>query len=299
MTYSSKYTNNDPNVRQGIRIDYVLLFATIVAIASHGFVIFGISFTDGHAPNSVARDVATAIMKNMEENKDATFIADGAQQGGGTSEEKVRLETSKISPLTDDNVQDTQDIINQQKQIRQRQYQQSYLRTTLSWRNADKENDNKDDTETNDLQEQEDRLRKEIATLEAQLSQQEQVLSAKSKIETIDTNSTTYGATASFLERFRIHVERVANQNYPIQALAKGLTGDVRLMVIIKADGTVKAIRLLESSGSSVLDEAAKQSVRQSAPYGKFTKEMSDILELRIIRTWRYSDGVNVESIEY
>ncbi|MDO5770372.1 MAG: TonB family protein, partial [Psychrobacter sp.] len=67
-----------------------------------------------------------------------------------------------------------------------------------------------------------------------------------------------------------------------------------RLMVIIKPDGNVKAIRLLESSGSNILDEAAKQSVRQAAPFGKFSADMKDIVELRLIRTYRYSDKVEV-----
>lgn len=88
--------------------------------------------------------------------------------------------------------------------------------------------------------------------------------------------------------------ERVANQHYPEQARLQNITGDVRLMVIINEDGTVKAIRLLESSGSTILDEAAKQSVRQSAPYGRFDAEMKDIVELRVIRTWRYANTLEV-----
>lgn len=110
----------------------------------------------------------------------------------------------------------------------------------------------------------------------------------------MDSNSTTHGKAAAYLENFRQHVERVANQYYPQQAKAQRIMGDVRLMVIINSDGTVKAIRLMESSGSVILDEAAKQSIRQSAPYGKFSKEMEDIVELRIIRTWRYSESLEV-----
>ncbi len=285
MSYSS-LPSNTPH------IDRTILIASVFAISLHLLIIFGISFTEGKDPDTIARDVAQAIVKNMKKNKDAKFISDGAQKGSGKAEKLQRLETSEISPLVDSDINDTQDIINRQKQIRQREYQQSYLKTTLSWRNSDKENDNKDDTDSENFEETQDRIRKEIATLEAQLSQQAKVLSAKSKIETIDSNSTTYGATAEFLENFRIHVESVANQNYISRIFAKGLTGEVRMMVIIRSDGTVKAIRLLESSGSSILDEAAKESVRQSAPFGKFTQEMKDILELRIIRTWRYSDGV-------
>ncbi len=273
------------------KFDPTMMYATIIAVSLHALAIFGIGFTEGKSPASVAREVATSLIENKKENKDANFIANGAQEGDGSTKEKVRLETSTISPLTAEEVQDTDDIINQQKQIQQRISKQSYLTTTLSWRDAEEEKDNKEDSKQSDLQEQQDRVRKQIATLEAQLSQQEQELSTQSNIKTIDTNSTTYGAISEFLENFRIHVERIANQNYPTQALSQGLTGDVRLMVIIRNDGSVKAIRLLESSGSPVLDEAAKNSVRQSAPYGKFTKDMKDLVELRIIRTWRYSDG--------
>ncbi len=49
----------------------------------------------------------------------------------------------------------------------------------------------------------------------------------------------------------------------------------------------IRAIRLLESSGHPVLDEAAKASVRRGAPFGRFDVNMKDISELRIIRTWR------------
>lgn len=191
-------------------------------------------------------------------------------------------------------MEEVQDIINLQKQVRQQNYQQSYLKTTLSFRHTKSENDNKNEKNRNDFQAQEARIRKQIATLEAQLSQKQQVFASKTKIETVDSNSTTHGKAAGYLENFRQHVERVANQYYPQQAKSKRITGDVRLMVIINADGTVKAIRLLESSGSVILDEAAKQSVRQSAPYGKFTKEMDDIVELRIVRTWRYSEQLEV-----
>ncbi len=279
------------------KIDSTTMYAIIIAMSLHLLIIFGISFTEGKSPASVAREVATSLVENKKENKDANFIANGAQEGGGTVKERVRLETSNVSPLTSEEVQSTEDIINQQKQIKQRLSKKSYLTTTLSWRKSDEEDDNTDDSKHSDLEEQQERVRKQIATLEAQLSQQEKDLSTQSNIKTIDTNSTTYGAISEFLENFRIHVERIANQNYPSQALAQDITGDVRLMVIIRNDGSVKAIRLLESSGFTVLDEAAKNSVRQSAPYGKFTKDMKDLVELRIIRTWRYSEGF--QQLEY
>lgn len=53
-------------------------------------------------------------------------------------------------------------------------------------------------------------------------------------------------------------------------------------------NGGIRAIRLIEGSGHSLLDEAAKASVRKAAPYGAFDKNMKDISELRIVRTWRF-----------
>ena len=209
-------------------------------------------------------------------------------------EEQLRQENDQISPLSAEQISETQDVISLQRQVRQQHYQESYLRTTLSWRQASVESDNDSKQAQDDMMAQEDRLRKQIATLETQLSQRQQVYATKSKVVTVDSNSTTRGAAADYINTFREHVERIGNLHYPMQARAQGITGEVRLMVIISSDGNIKAIRLLESSNSTLLDEAAKQSVRQAAPFGKFTKDMEDIVELRWIRTYRYSDKVDV-----
>lgn len=274
--------------------DYALPFATVVAISLHLIVIWGITFSAGTSPADKVQEVATVLTQNLQENEEANFIANASQEGSGQVRQQLRLETTQISPMSDSSINDTQDIIDQQRQQRQQRYQDSYLRTTLSYREVEAQNENKDDNEQNDVQEQEERLRQQIATLEAQLSQQQQVFAKKTKVETVDSNATTHGKAAEYLERFRQHVESVATENYPTQAQIQNIYGDVRMMVIINNDGTVKAIRLLESSGSTILDEAAKESVRKSAPFGKFTEDMSDIIELRVIRTWKYAGSIQV-----
>jgi periplasmic protein TonB len=69
------------------------------------------------------------------------------------------------------------------------------------------------------------------------------------------------------------------------------------LMVSILANGEVKEIVLLKSSGYSLLDEAAKQSVRLAAPFPPFPAEIrrdTDILQ--IIRTWKFSDRLTADN---
>lgn len=279
---------------QAPKRDRSLPMAIVIAVSVHVLIIFGISFSMGQDPAAMMQDVAKALTDNMQPNEDAHFIANASQIGGGTIEEQLRQETDQVSPLSAEQMSETQDVINLQRQTRQQRYQESYLRTTLSWRQATVESDNDSTQEQDDILAQEERLRKQIATLEAQLSQRQQIYATKSKVVTVDSNSTTHGAAADYINTFREHVERVGNLHYPAQARAQGITGDVRLMVVISSDGNVKAIRLLESSGSTILDEAAKQSVRQAAPFGKFTEDMNDIVELRLIRTYQYSDTVNV-----
>ncbi|WP_367103846.1 energy transducer TonB [uncultured Psychrobacter sp.] len=274
--------------------DFSLPMAVFIALLVHMIVIFGISFSMGQDPAAMMQDVAKALTENMQPNEDAHYIANASQQGGGTVLEPIRQESTQSSPLSAEQMSETQDIIDLQRQVRQQRYQESYLRTTLSWRKADNETDNDSDQTQDDMAAQEARLRKKIATLEAQLSQREQSFATKSKVVTLDSNSTTRGAAADYIETFREHVERVGNLHYPAQARAQSITGDVRLMVIISDNGNIKAIRLLESSGSTILDEAAKQSVRQAAPFGRFTADMKDIVELRLIRTYRYSNTVEV-----
>lgn len=274
--------------------DVSMPMAIVIAIAAHTLLIFGVSFSMGQDPAALMQDVAKALTDNMKPNEDAHFIASASQEGGGTVRQKLRQESAQTSPLSAEQITETQDVVNLQRQVRQQRYQESYLRTTLSWRQASVESDNDSKQAQDDMVVQEERLRKQIATLEAQLSQRQQLYATKSKVVTVDSNSTTRGAAADYIDTFREHVERVGNLHYPVQARAQGITGEVRLMVIISDDGNIKAIRLLESSGSTILDEAAKQSVRQAAPFGKFTKDMNDIVELRLIRTYRYSDTVEV-----
>ncbi len=279
---------------QAPKRDFSMPVAIIIALVVHVVIIFGVSFSMGKDPAALMQDVAKALTDNMKPNEDAHYIANASQEGSGSVLQKVRQESAQTSPLTAEQISETQDVINMQRKVRQQRYQESYLRTTLSWRQATVESDNDSKQAQDDMQAQEERLRKQIATLEAQLSQRQQIYATKSKVVTVDSNSTTRGAAADYIETFREHVERIGNLHYPVQARAQGITGEVRLMVIISDDGNIKAIRLLESSGSTILDEAAKQSVRQAAPFGKFTEDMSDIVELRLIRTYRYSDKVDV-----
>lgn len=74
----------------------------------------------------------------------------------------------------------------------------------------------------------------------------------------------------SFFQRFKNNIYGV--WNYPLQARDRGEQGTCLLRVTINRDGTVADVRLLESSGSSILDQEAVDAVRKAGPYGSLPR---------------------------
>lgn len=94
---------------------------------------------------------------------------------------------------------------------------------------------------------------------------------------------------AYYLRSWQRKVERIGQLNYPRQARAEGITGSLRLRVAIAADGALQDVRVLETSGHELLDEAALRIVRLAAPYAPFSPAMRETTDtLEIERTWRF-----------
>ena len=94
---------------------------------------------------------------------------------------------------------------------------------------------------------------------------------------------------AWYLESWRRKVERIGRLNYPDEARARKIYGSLRLLVAIEPDGTLRDVRVIDSSGHQVLDEAAVRIVRLAAPYAPFPSAMRDETDvLEIIRTWQF-----------
>ena len=92
-----------------------------------------------------------------------------------------------------------------------------------------------------------------------------------------------------YFESWRRKVERIGKLNYPDEARAKKIYGSLRLLVSIEPDGSLRDVRVIDSSGHKILDEAAVRIVHLAAPYAPFPPGMrtdTDVLE--IVRTWQF-----------
>jgi protein TonB len=102
--------------------------------------------------------------------------------------------------------------------------------------------------------------------------------------------STSEYRYARYVEDWRAWVERIGNEHYPEDARGR-IYGALRMTVVIGADGRLVQAVIEESSGSAVLDRAARHIVKLSAPFPPFPPEIArdtDILE--ITRTWSFTN---------
>ncbi|HUN92454.1 MAG TPA: TonB family protein [Burkholderiaceae bacterium] len=95
---------------------------------------------------------------------------------------------------------------------------------------------------------------------------------------------------ARYFEDWRARVERIGNEHYPEEARGK-IYGELLMSVTIRKDGSLVDAVIEQSSGSPVLDRAARRIVKLAAPFPPFPPEIArDTEELVIPRTWIFTN---------
>ena len=108
-----------------------------------------------------------------------------------------------------------------------------------------------------------------------------------------NTNKDRYEATA-YERACWEKIERIGKLNYPDAARGKDLSGSLRIAVGINQDGSVYSVRILQSSGEQVLDQAAMHIVRLAAPFAPLPVALSqqvDVLVITGVWDWRFLDN--------
>ena len=137
---------------------------------------------------------------------------------------------------------------------------------------------------------------KAIARLEAQVDKQTRDYNTRPRRGYI--GPTTRGASyAMYYTQWKDKVERIGTVNYPEEARGR-IYGQLVLRVTLNPDGSIynDEVEVTKSSGSPVLDRAAKRIVRLGAPYGRFSEDLKaefDVFE--IFSTFRFTRGDALE----
>lgn len=270
-----------------------LSFTFFMAIVLHGLVLLGIGFKlPEHKSTSQTIEITLATHKDSLEPKDADFLAQHNQEASGTIDEAKQLTTERQAQFADSQVRDVNPLLQNSASARQIREQQLLSTTAETERktflklNPD-ERDEREPLEG--TTEDQTLVSTEIASLQAKLDRQRQEYAKRPRVRTLTSVSTKASFDAKYLHDWSSKIEQVGNRNYPREALNRHITGNLRLSVMINPDGTIYEIKVLQSSGQRILDDAARQIVRLSAPFASFPPEIRKHADrLQIIRTWRF-----------
>ncbi|NIP14304.1 MAG: TonB family protein [Pseudomonadales bacterium] len=265
-------------------------FTLFLAVSLHAAIILGVSFSaDLDLLDSPTVEVTFAQHSDLEAPEDADFIAQANQLGSGTESEVLETTTDQEAefftnefadaisnplPTIEETTLDTRELVTTTAEVDD---QAPYEEETPVEENVNPQ-------PATDIRF--DDLAQEIASLEARIAADQQAKAKQPRVKRLTSVSAKSADEAAYLNMWRQKVERIGNANYPDSRVY----GDLRMLVVLSYDGTLKEVRILESSGHKSLDDAALRIVRLAAPYQQFPVEMRKKYDqLEIIRTWKFS----------
>ncbi|HQX89574.1 MAG TPA: energy transducer TonB [Moraxellaceae bacterium] len=271
-----------------------LSFTIFVAVVLHAILIFGIAFTVPRIELPNVMEVTLAQHRSTTADKDADFLAQANQKGSGSLDKAALITSPHQSRFHDSQIQEIQPEESRQamaaSEAKNRQVVTTTAKSRRSHNNRNSSELRQEETEIRDAQLAMAWQSSEISSLEARLSARKQAYAKRPKVRTVATISTKYDRDATYVDAFRSRVEEIGNKNYPDEAKRRNMQGNVRLLVAILPSGRVKDITVLKSSGHSILDQAARQSVRLAEPFMPFPASIrKDTDILQVIRTWKFS----------
>ncbi len=293
---ANPFAEAKPAVSAADRLGFTLLIAALLHLA----IILGVGFTVSDIPElSKSLDITLAAFKSEREPEKADFIAQDNQQGSGTLEEVAVPKTTEKAPFQDTKVKKVQvqssveptPVAPEVKKVISTTQPQKHQVVSQPQEQPKPKPTRKAPTINRE------QLSAEIASLEAELAFDQQHYAKRPRVSRQNTAATKRDISAWYRDAWRKKVERVGNLNYREEARRKGIYGSLRVLVIIKSDGTLEKMTILESSGHPVLDKAALNIVRTSAPFAHFTGELETSYDqVEIIRTWRFERGDRLSS---
>ncbi|MDD1965104.1 TonB family protein [Pseudomonas sp. NPDC090203] len=283
------------SVRPADRLGFTLMIAALVHLA----LILGVGFTYVK-PEKISQtlEITLAPFKSDKKPKDADFLAQENQQGSGTLDKKAVPKTTEIAPYQDTKINKVtpppaaKPVVKQEAPKTAVATKAQAPQKTVAKRDEVKPEEPKKAAPAFDSTQ----LNSEIASLEAELADEQQAYAKRPKIHRLSAASTMRDKGAWYKEDWRKKIERIGNLNYPEEARRQQIYGSLRMMVSINRDGSLYEVLVLESSGQPLLDQAAQRIVRLAAPFAPFTGDLSDIDRLEIIRTWKFARGDKLSS---
>lgn len=267
--------------------------ATVVlSVLVHAMVIFGIGFTlEDAAPLVPTLDVIQTRVQTPLTPKQADFLAQASNQGGGEHDKSSRPSAPQAGPLPQPedglaprplHVQSPAPSPPPRDRIVASTRGETALSEPLSRPDADATTAPRGREKIDhDI---------EMARLAAEIELRSEQYARRPKRKFVSASTKEY-EWAQYLRGWVNRVERVGNLNYPDEARRRHIGGVVVISVGVRRDGSVESIKIIRSSHIPMLDEAAQRIVRLSEPFAPLPKTREDPDILHVTRTWQFLPG--------
>ncbi len=281
-------TDPRPRIGPGDRLGATLAFSLI----AHGVLALGVGFTiDDPAPLVPTLDIILTQTRSDQAPKQADFLAQTSQQGGGETDKPDRPREPQPAPVPKPEPGIAPIPIQASAPVPQREVRQPVLTAN---RPAERRADNRDLTPTPPVPLPSSRQMiersLEMARLAAELERSTQAYAKRPKRKFVSASTQEY-EFATYLRAWVARVERIGNLNYPDEARRRDLQGQLVMTVAVRRDGSVESIDVVQPSGYPILDEAAQRTVRLAEPFGPLPQTKDSVDILHITRTWQFLPG--------
>ncbi|MEC7377661.1 MAG: energy transducer TonB, partial [Pseudomonadota bacterium] len=255
-----------------------LSFTLFMALAVHAMVVLGITFAP-EQPRSSAQtmEITLSQFDDKEAPEKADFLAQTSQQGSGTEEEVQEMTTPQPAEISQPEVAQVQPEPPSTTRPQPKEERPVVQTESPSSQKVQQpQEQTAPEEEPLPVREKKSLMERslEIASLEARFDAQQRAYARKPRVMRVTAASTLKSTNAWYVQNWVSKVTRVGNINYPTKARRAGIYGTLRMLVSLKKDGTIKEVAILQSSGSTVLDDAAIRIVRMAAPFAPFPEDM-------------------------
>ncbi|WP_455375734.1 energy transducer TonB [Kaarinaea lacus] len=290
-----------PNITSGDRLGLTIFFAIVV----HALIILGVSFSKydrSKLPEKLPGLEITLVQSQSDKKiEDADFLAQANQEGGGEQSDELEKPSSLSEPmLASGDTGEVAEVVPEteiatatdpQKKEILTATSKSEHKIALQKASEDMPTDREHVTSKQLLKQS-----KVMARLSAEVDVSRKVTSKKPRTKFLTANAKEY-RFANYEDSWSKKVERIGTLNFPDEAARAHLTGNLRMTVVVAADGSVLDIKITKHSGHKILDDAAVRIVKMAAPFARFPEDISkDYDQLVIVRTWQFLAGQKVRT---
>ncbi len=272
--------------------DQRLVATLVLSVIVHALLILGVGFAiKGRAPLVPTLDVIFSQTSTPLTPKQADFLAQANQQGGGEHDKAQRPRDSQPGVVP----QPRQGLAPEQLRAQTAApapAPQARVISSPRGEDALPQARPQPRVDTSNLppdaaREQRDA---EMARLAAEVHLRSEQYAKRPNRKFVSASTREY-AYANYLRGWVDRAERVGNLNYPDEARRRRLGGQVVITVGVRRDGSVESARILRSSGTPLLDSTALRIVQLAQPFPPLPRTEDDIDILQVTRTWVFLPG--------